>query len=489
MSRLDDFRFARWLKKLNRVTQVILCVILWLAINYVAAIQFFRKDITHSHKYSLSQETLKYIEKIREPVDIYVSTATEQPRPEIKGILDDIKNLLREYEYAGRTKGKKMINVHHVNVFRDKGQAEIMVKKFNVDRNKENAIVVACGDTYREILTTQLYEDNDHRKFRGEQLFTSCILNVASPEKRKVYWLSGHGEISMDDISDRGLSRAAESLRQNNLELVPLDLTKGAEVPEDAELVMIAAPMAKIAPYEVEKLRQYLDSSSGRIMVFLHPGLDHGLDDMFWKWGILADDMLVIVSEDYLAPGGGLPITDFGEHPISNFLKKSEIPVLLNGDVRPVREDPGTQLDERLKISNIMSTPKLSYAERNYMQTPYEFSPDYDLLGPISIGMVAERTVDSNLGLDIPGGRLVVYGNTHFVTNRIFDAYGNSILFENTVNWLIGEDDFLAIPPRIQERFQLPLNQSDLTTIILLLLTLPGCALLLGGIISLMRRR
>jgi len=489
MSKFDNFRYTRWVKRLNRIAQIALCVVLWLALNYIAAIQFLRVDISRDHKYSLSMETLKYIEKIDKPVQIYVCTASEQPRSEVAGILEDISNLLREYEYAGRIHGKKKIDVQFINIYRDHSQAQMLVDKYRVDPTKEYAIVVACGDNYQEILLTELYKDGEASEFRGEEVFTSSILNVSNPEKRKVYWLTGHGEMDMNDVSpDRGLSLAAQSLRQSNLELAPLDLTKTPEVPDDADLVIIAAPKTIIVPYEVEKLRKYLDNGSGRIMAFLHPGLVHGLDDMFWKWGILADDMLVVVPEDNLSPGGGIPIENFGEHPITDFHRTHHLRVLLTGNSRPVREDPGTAFDERLKISPLLLTPKASYAERNYLEQPYRIDRQQDLLGPISVGMVAERTIDSNLGLNIPSGRLIVFGNASFITNRAFNVSGNRYLFEHAVNWVLGHNELLGIPPRKHEQYQLSLTKADLRQLLLLLLALPAGTIACGAIIALLRR-
>ena len=177
MKKFEDFRATRWVRKINRVVQVTLGVTLWVALNYIAAVYFFRVDITENHRYSLSQETLEYLARIEDKVDIYVSSPTDQPNPEVKGIYDDINNLLREYTYAGRINGEKKIEVHAINIFRDQAEAQMLVDKFRVDPTKEYVIVVACGDNYREIPKTELYEDGNSGKFRGEQIFTSSILN------------------------------------------------------------------------------------------------------------------------------------------------------------------------------------------------------------------------------------------------------------------------------------------------------------------------
>lgn len=492
MSKLENFKVARWVKGLNRSLQIILCLTLWLAFNYVAVVQFIREDITRSDKYSLSQETLKFIEKIADPVTIYVASPNEKPTSEEKLYLDYIRNLLREYEYSSRINGQKKINVVFVNIYQDHELAQLLVQKYNVDPYTNHAIVVASGDNYREISKAELYkvDEDGTQHFKGEQVFTSSILNVSNSEKRKVYWLIGHGEMDMNDVSpQRGLSLAAQTLRQNNLEQATLDLSKSPEVPEDADLVIIAAPQTILVPFEVEKLKRYLSNQSGRLMLFLQPGFVHGLDELLWEWGILSDDMVVVVSQEAVNPGGDIVIQDFNNHSITETLTQFGSGVrVMTGVSRPVREDPGAPFDERLNASPLMSTATASYAERNYLKQPFQFNPQYDLPGPISIGMVAERTVDSNLGLNIPGGRLIVYGNADFIANRRFNAWGNKTLFERSVSWILGESNFLSIPPQTIEQYQLPLTQGDLTQLLFLLLILPGGTIVLGITITLLRR-
>ncbi len=495
MSRTDYFQTARWFKRINRTAQISLSVLLWIALNYIAASHFTRTDITRNHQFSLSPETLAYLDRIEDPVVVYVTRPVASSQSEVKRIFRDVQELLREYEYVGRRGTKRLIRAEFINIYEQREQARMLVEKYGIRPDQEHAIIVARedGKAYREIMATELYDvkNEEIAGFKGEQAFTSAILGVANPERRKIYWLSGHGEMRVDDVDPlRGLSMAGQELLQRNLEIEGLDLTRSPDVPDDADLVVIAAPQAQLMPAEVAKLRQYLSQRNGRVIVLLEPGRPHGMDDLFFDWGILVDDMLVLdPSHEFRATGGDLFIGRFARHPVTDFLLTYQLRVLV-GLSRPVREDLGAPDDERLTVIPIMGSSDDSWAERSYrLNIPHKYDPDTDLPGPVTLAALAERNVGTQIGLQIPGGRLAVFGNADFIANNRFDTLGNRILFSNVVNWTLDQDSLLNIPPRSVENFRLVVSRGDLVALSLRFAAIPGGVALLGFLIFIVRRR
>jgi ABC-type uncharacterized transport system involved in gliding motility auxiliary subunit len=47
-----------------------------------------------------------------------------------------------------------------------------------------------------------------------------------------------------------------------------------------------------------------------------------------------------------------------------------------------------------------------------------------------------------------PQRRLVVWGDSDFASNTFFSTQGNGVLFLNSVNWLAGRGELIAIPPK-----------------------------------------
>lgn len=489
---LDNFRVARWVKRLNRFIQIVLALTLALALNLIAAKHFVRDDITRTHRYSLAPETLAYLAQIEEPVRIIVTEPSENAPPESHEIFDDIQNLLREFEYAARVNGEPRLIVEFINIYKDSAVAEELVRQYNVKPEEETAIVVTSGDEYHEIFPPDLYRSDSIQEtvFTGEQAFTTAILDVMRPDKTMLYFTKGHNEMSLDDVSERrGLSRMAEFLRRRNFRAKELNLTKEEDVPEDAAAVVVAAPEQAFFPEEQEKLRDYLEDGEGRLIILLDPARMHGLDDLFYDWGVLADDMLILeASQKFQTSGGDMLIGQYAEHPTTEMMRENELPSLF-GLSRPVRIDPGSPLDDRLQTTELLRSSPMSWAERNYRESTSQYDEKSDLAGPVAVAVVSERVTSSDLGLDLQGGRLAVFGNAGWVANGKFNAGANQFLFNNILNWMLEREEMVNIPPRVIERHQLLISREEALDIYLRLLLLPGGIALLGIIILMVRRR
>lgn len=492
MKGLENFRVARWVKRGNRTIQILLALTLALAFNLIAAKHFLRDDITRTHRYSLAPETLAYLNQIEEPVRIIVTEPSENAPPEAEEIFEDIQNLLREFEYAARINGEPRLIVEFINIYKDSAVAEELVRKYNVKPEEETAIVVTRGDEYHEIFPTELYSSDSVQEtvFTGEQAFTTAILDVMRPDKTMLYFTKGHREMSLDDVSERrGLSQMAEFLRRRNFRAKELNLTKVDAVPEDAAVVIVAAPQQTFFPEEQEKLREYLDDGDGRLMVLLDPARPHGLDDLFYDWGVLADDMIILeASQKFQTSGGDMLIGQYAEHPTTELMRVNELPSLF-GLSSPVRIDPGSPLDDRLQVIELLRSSNMSWAERNYRAETSQYDEKSDLPGPVPVAVISERVTGSDLGLDLQGGRLAVFGNAAWVGNGKFNAGANQFLFYNIVNWMLEREEMVNIPPRVVERHQLLISREETLDIYLRLLILPGGIALLGIMILMLRRR
>ena len=78
----------------------------------------------------------------------------------------------------------------------------------------------------------------------------------------------------------------------------------------------------------------------------------------------------------------------------------------------------------------------------------------------------SEDAGEGDGGPDAPAGaesepRLVVFGDVDFASNEYLGAYSNLDLFVNSVNWLIGDVEAIAVRPNRSRasRFQLTAEQ------------------------------
>lgn len=491
INRFNEFRSARRFRVANRLVQIFLGLCLIASLNFLASKYFGRIDLTQSGTYTLAPESKAYIRELEEPVDIIVTIPNDPDVAELKQIHQHLSKLFREYEAAGMIDGRAYIRIEFVDIYRQRKRAQELANKYNL--TQENVILVAMGERTREIRQADLYEveNNQIAGFRGEKAVTSAIIDVSAKDDEKVYFLVGHGEMRLDDVDPlRGLSQLESFLRERNYTLATLDLAIDDDVPADADLIVVPSPQASLLPEEVEKLRRYMSERNGRMIVLIDPWRRHGMEDLFYDWGVLADDMVVVdEGPDFRAQGGDLIIRRFAEHPITDLLVDYQITALF-GQPRPMRTDPGALRDPRLKVTQIIGTSEQSWAERDYRtQDPMQYNPDRDLKGPITIATVATRSAGTELGITIPGGRFVAFGNSDFITNNRLRAFGNRTLFFNSLNWALSRNSLLNIATRPLESYQVVMSERDLNRTLFYFAIIPGATALLGLFIFLIRRR
>jgi ABC-type uncharacterized transport system involved in gliding motility auxiliary subunit len=490
-TRSDEYRFARRMRTLSRIAQILLGLSLIIGLNYLAARYFQRFDLTENKKYSLRAESKAYLKQLKAPVNIFVTIANDAEAPELERIRKDLGKLLLEYEAQSMRDGQAFVSVEYVDTLRQRKRTQELVQKYGI--SKENVIVVAANDRTRTIELPELYEAKEGKwhSFRGENIITATILEVSSKESPVLYFVTGHGEMRIGEVDAlRGLSLAETFLKERGFTLRELDLTRVQRVPQDAALILALAPQAAFSPQEVEKLRRYMSDRNGRLILTLEPGRKHGLDDLLFDWGILVEDHVAIdVDPDYRSQEGDLIIRHFSEHPISKLLFDYNATAFF-GQSRPIRIDPASTADEGLQLRYIIGTSQKSWAERDYRtQDPIQYDPDRDLAGPLSLAAASQRSAGSDLSLSISGGRLVCFGNADFLANNRFQAYGNYTLFLNSVNWSLDRNTLLNIPSQPLDSFQLVMSQADLKRMLIYFALLPITAAILGFLISLIRRR
>ena len=490
INRFNEYRVARRFRVANRIVQIILGLCLVASLNYLAAKYFTRIDLTQSGTYSLAPESKAHIRALEEPVSIIVTIPNDPEVAELKQIHQHLRKLLREYEAEGMKEGKAYINIEFLDIYQQRKRAQDLSNKYKL--TQENIILIAMGERTREIRQAELYEvaDNQITGFRGEKVITSAIIDVSAKDEDKIYFLVGHGEMRLEDVDPlRGLSQLEAFLRERNYILATLDLAVEENVPLDADLIVVPSPQAGLLSEEVEKLRRYMSERNGRMMVLIDPGRRHGMEELFYDWGVLADDMLVEdIGPDFRAQGGDLIIRRFAAHPITKLLVDYQVTALF-GRPRPMRTDPGSLKDPRLKVTQIMGTSDQSWAESDYRtEDPIKFDEERDLKGPIPIATVSTRTAGTGLGINIPGGRFVAFGNSDFITNNRLRAFGNRTLFFNSMNWALAKNSMLNIATRPLESYQVVMSKRDLNRTLVYYAILPSATALLGLLIYLIRR-
>ena len=479
---------GRWraLVRLNVGISVVLSLLLVLLLNLLSAQYYFRSDISAQHLYRLSPQTESLLQELTEPVDVIVFFERGE------ALFHDIDNLLREYQYRA-----PMLRVEYVDPDRNIGRAEELARRFGVEQ--PNVVIFHHDGRSRELTATDIMElDFTHvrerrgparARFRGEQAFSSAIHFITQTALPSVYFLSGHGQRRIDNF-DRfvGYSDIAHRMRVNNIELETLLLSEAHGIPEDAAALVIAGPTRRLSQPELDLINDYLERS-GRVMLLLDSMTRTGLEPLLRRWGVvLGDD--VIMDPGRSLTGREIFVTDYGLHPITAGVRGLTTVFYNPRSVLPVNETerPAADQADKPHVSVLAQSSAASWAETNPDQVPVRFDPGIDRPGPIPLAVAVERGPVPGIDVQIRSTRLVVFGDSGFVSNAALTG-GDEDLFMRSLNWLLDRDELMTIASREIDELRLVLSQQQQRWLHLWVLgALPG-AVALCGLLVWSRRR
>jgi len=468
---------------------VLLVAALFLILNYLGWKYHHRFDWTAGGVYSLSDKSRNVVKELKRDVEFVVFIAPGQD------LYEPVKEILSQYDAASQR-----INVRYFDPERNPVEAQQLIQKYNVSSTGQ--VVVVSGQDRRVIESADLAEFDysgmqmgqppKMTGFKGEQLFTGALLQLAEGRKPKILFTTGHGERSLDDRQEHGLSNVHDLLGRDNFELEEWASRTAAAVPQGTDVLVIAGPTSPLIESELKAFRAYLNGG-GRMLILVDPTLGQtagsglvptGLTQWLAGYGVGLGDTIVIDPKGAYpgAPPYTLFPSGYGDHPITEPLSQSGVPVLLNV-ARSVAAKPtgGYQVTELLRTTEEGWGETSLGAAENVQKDPQ------DLPGPVSLGVAVESPKDG-------GGkpmRMVVLGDSDLATNQLVQGMpANAVLLSNSLNWLAAREALLTIPPKKTENVRLNLTGDQLRTFYLaVLLLLPGLAIALGTVVYVRRRR
>jgi ABC-type uncharacterized transport system involved in gliding motility auxiliary subunit len=181
--------------------------------------------------------------------------------------------------------------------------------------------------------------------------------------------------------------------------------------------------------------------------------------------------------------GGGpiIPVVqDFGASPITKGFQGSVafFPLARTAAIAD-KNKTIPQTVELLKTSERSFTiPKLEPGQKKI-----SFDPKTDKVGPLSLGVSANRKVGEK------DARLVVIGNSQFAANPFVSQQRNGDLFFNAIDWLAQDEKLISIRPKSPTNRRVNLSEAQSAALHWLdLVFLPGLVLFSGFYIWWKRR-
>jgi len=283
--------------------------------------------------------------------------------------------------------------------------------------------------------------------FAGEQEILQAIIRLTNPNPRTVYFLTGHGEVGLDQ-GDVSFATAKQTLESKNYTVNSLSLIAEGKVPEDALAIVIGGPQKPVTETEVGLLKEYVNKG-GSLVVLQDPYIftDFGdapdpLADYLNKdWGITLDQDVIIDISNTFGPQYAVSAIA-NQHPITQDINQDLIIIMPQARSISLTSQPeGVIQTPLIQTKPPDQTSINSWGEVDLTaEGQVQYDDGVDILGPLSMAVAGENTTTK--------GRVVVMGNSVFAAGQNFDANGNGNFFINSIDWAAEQEDLIQFTPR-----------------------------------------
>lgn len=416
-------------------------------------------DMTRERAYSLSSLTVNQLRSLKRPVTYTMFFGRSGVALQQRDRVDQLLELFH-------TANPEMVRVESVDPYRDLARYEALVKRVPaVDVTPGGGVVVEYGEgetADREVVrNTDLFEvppaapfDPDAERFvtafKGEDALSTALIRLREGKKPRVVFTTGHGEPSIDEAST---TRAGLGVWRSRLASIGSEVTAvnllAQDVPDDAELVVVAGPKSPFKPEEVARLKLYADRKRPLLML-LGDTESTGLEEFLQGFQVAVEPGFIVEPGQRRYRGNPMALlvpVENPRHPILEplvgqiliFFRASALKVGNPGAAPPAANPPLPQV--------LLRTGPQSWAEPDLKATRLQ-RDEKDPVGPFAVGVaVSDRPPP---GDPTPGApRLVVFSSRSMADNAVVQlAPTNLDLLMNAVAWLRGKSELGGIPPK-----------------------------------------
>lgn len=449
---------------LNSISVLAIIVVL----NLIVGNYDLKTDITKNKIHTLSEQSAKVLQGLQNDV---VFKAFVNPTQ-----VQEFENIFAKYMYHNKKLKREFVDV-------DKDP--LVVQKYNI--KAAGTVVVESGE--RNVKVENLTGPDDPKL---EEKITNAIIAVTKGGKKKLYYLSGHGERLLSDTGREGYSEVREALENTRYQVEELVLVEKAEIPSDAELLMVAGPKSELLPLEYQAIEKYL-RAGGKMLLMVEPNSPNSLKDFLSKFGADWKPKKVVLETNSLQQlAGGNPLTPIvttydRNHEITREAKQLTLFPIAT-PVEKAKEIPSGQT----VVSLFSSSPKS--LETDLQGDKVKVNQATDRKGPLSLALAISASVgqpekkdEKEEKPDEPKNktkemRILVVGDSDFASNQAKQFGMNADLFQNMLSWLAQEEDLIAIRPRSAAESQFDITEQRSRVINLASIVIAPLMMFVSGI-------
>ncbi len=414
-------------------------------------------DLTEGQQHTLAPQSIQALNVLPQPV---TAIAFFSPQSSTA----NARQLLTEFQSASKNKFSYK--------FVDPNSDPLLARQYGI--TSDGQIVLTMG------------KQSEVASSADETSITEAMIRLMNPSARTVYFLTGHGEPDINGTDTGALSRARETLTSKNYTVKTLNLAATNQIPTDAKAIVIAGPQNPLLESEVALLKAYMDKG-GALIVMEDPtpltkvgtNPDPLATYLQTDWGITLDNDMVIDTTSN-QPLYAIADTYSASAPITQHMTT----VTVMPQARSL--EIASTLPNGVTAVPLIQTSQGSWGETDFASiqaNQEQHQASTDIAGPLTVAASASNA--------LTGGRLVVFGNSVFATDKGFDVYANGDIFVNSVDWAVQQSNLINITPRtpVLRTFNSPQQIQFIAILLGSVILIPGLVVAAGISNWLARRR
>ncbi len=396
----------------RKINSLIFPILLFVCISLLAWIStrnILVKDFTSNNRLSLTQASISVLEKMSDPVeiDVFVNRSDQLGK--------QVDQLMSRYQNI-----KEDIKINYIS------------PEENPDRVRENNI------RFPAEMLIKYQGKTEHLARPSEQSITNTLAKLMRGKDRWIVFLTGHGERDPMGNANFDLSNFRTQLEKRGLKFQSLNLTETNVIPDNTAILILADPKVDLLSEEFSLIEKYIRKGNNFLWM-TEPGQrqkNTQLKELFGFShlpGIIVDAVgqtLNITQPDLI------PIIKYSDHEITEKFKLTTLfPQALALEINET-----SQWDS----FPIIFSSENSWNETSNIADQIDYNEGLEKKGPLTILMALTSQKNDSRKVQ----RILISGDSDFISNSYLANGGNLDLGMRMINWLTGDDELITIPAR-----------------------------------------
>ncbi|MDR0602664.1 MAG: GldG family protein [Treponema sp.] len=466
-------------------TAITAAVIIFIALLNAAVTAIFNRyplsiDLTENRIFEISEDTKDFLASLDEDVEIFVlNTEDRFTSSSPAQYFVQANEVIRRYSQLS-----SRVKLTYLDLLRN--------PNFNSqypDRNLAvNDILITARGKSRVLSATDLfnvrsdYSGSYVTSSKAEQAMTSALLAITSRKVTLVSVLGGHGEEEVPDF--------VELLKLNAWEVINQNLMT-EEIADGVSVLLLAAPARDLSLDETQKLDNFLEGSTGRVLFYLassaRPSLPN-LDAFLAEWGIETQSGVVFETDPnrILMNSPFIALCDYAEDTYSKNMKLQGLQAVI-----PQSHPLGVLFEGRRYRS---VKPLIRYSPTSGI-LPADAASDWvpdeqSMVGDVPV-LVLSSSTRNNVSGDIVRNHVLVSGSLSAVDQFFLGSpnIANSGYFLELLGTLAGREDRIYVQDKTLGSMELGATAGIILVMGLVFVVIFPLGVLGAGIAVWLRRR